>query len=296
MRVFSELDASRARACLDRRAFVFGHTLEDHPALSLRNLSEALPALPREQVFHSSGRLSEADDFDNAHKQYRPRQSLEEALEDLRNTDAYIMVRQPEAHASFRPVYEALCSDVSSMATGAGIRAELDDAMLYLFIASPGSVTPFHIDRYSTCLMQVRGRKEVVVYPPWDERVVADEDAEHYFAQTGRRPEWREAAAPLGERFAFSPGQALHIPFAAGHHVRNGQEDVSISLSIIFKTTQSRRLMQALLFNHYLRRYASRLGMKPGRVAMDAAGVAAKAALWNTGRRVAGLWRASASP
>ncbi|MBB1061777.1 cupin-like domain-containing protein [Marilutibacter spongiae] len=296
MRVFSELEEVQAKASLDRRAFVFGHTLEAHPALSLRNLSEVIPALPREQVFHSSGRLDMADDFDNAHKEHRPGQGLEAALDDLRGSDAYIMVRQPEAHPSFRPVYDALCSDVEGMAAAAGIRADFDDAMLYLFIASPDSVTPFHIDRYSTCLMQVRGCKEVVVYPPWDPRVVADEDAEHYFARSGRRPEWREGAAALGERFQFTPGQALHIPFAAGHHVRNGSEDVSISLSIIFRTSESRRLTQALLFNHYARRYLSRLGMNPRRVAMDAAGVAAKSALWRVGRRAAGLLKAPVAP
>lgn len=289
MRALSGIDETQARTCLDRKAFLFGHTLEAHPAMSLANLAEVIPALPANQVFHSNGRLQNGDDFDNAHNLHRPEESLAQALEQLRTTDAYIMVRQPEVHATFKPLYDALCADVARMATAAGLPPVVDDAMLYLFLASPGSVTPFHIDRYSTCLMQVRGHKEVVVYPPWDPRVVADRDTEQFFARTGDRPPWRPEAEPLGERFAFSPGQALHIPFAAGHHVRNGDDDVSISVSIIFKTAESRRLMRALLFNQRARRWLSRVGLQPRRVAMGAPGVATKAGLWNAARGIASV-------
>ena len=178
------------------------------------------------------------------------------------------MVRQPETDPSFKPLLDELRSDVARMVAAAGVGGSIDDAMLYLFIASPNSVTPFHIDRYSTFLMQFQGNKEVTVYPPWDQRVVDDEDAEHFFANTGRRPMWRPESESLGHRFSFSPGQTLHIPFAAGHHVRNGSDDVSISLSIIFNTAQTRQLKRALVLNHHLRRQLGRLGLRPGRVAM----------------------------
>ena len=83
----------------------------------------------------------------------------------------------------------------------------------------------------------------------------------------GRRPVWRPESEGLGHAFDFSPGEALHIPFAAGHHVRNGSDDVSISLSIIFKTAQTRQLMRAMQFNHYARRGLAPVGLTPRRVA-----------------------------
>lgn len=274
----------------DRQPFLSAHRLVDHPALSLENLAEVIPQLPPNHVFHSNGRLSLADNFDNAHREHRPEQELRDALERLRTVDAYIMVREPETHPSFQPLFRELKKEVAQWTRSRDPVADFSGAKLYLFIASPNSVTPFHIDRYSTLLMQIRGSKEVVVYPAWDQRVVADRDVEDYFAGTGRPP-WRPEAEPLGQRFEFSPGQTLHIPFAAGHHVRNGSDDVSISLSIIFKTSRSRQLTQALHFNRHLRRAYSRFGAMPGRVAIGAPGVAVKSGAWAAGHRAAGWLR-----
>lgn len=282
-------DATLGRL-LDRQPFVFNHALVDHPALSLENLAEVIPQLPAEQVFHSNGRLSLADNLDRAHREHRPEQALQEALQQLRHVDAYIMVRKPETHPSFQPLFRMLEAEVSGLVRSTGQDGDLGDAKLYLFIASPGSVTPFHIDRYSTLLMQVRGSKEVVVYPPWDDRVVSDEHAENYFAGIGRPP-WRPEAEPLGQRFDFEPGQALHIPFAAGHHVRNGSEDISISLSIIFNSPRSQQLIEALRLNQHLRRLAAKVGLQPARVALDASGVALKSRVWASGRAVSRLFR-----
>ena len=40
----------------------------------------------------------------------------------------------------------------------------------------------------------------------------------------------------FANKFAFAPGEAIHIPFVGGHYVKNGPEDVSISLSFFFGT------------------------------------------------------------
>jgi len=288
-----ESDASSIR--LDRQASVCRHRLMGHPALSLENLAQVIPALPENQVFHSTGRLGFSDNFDRAHLEHRPEQGLRDALEQLRTTNAYIMVRQPETAPSFRPLLEDLKRDVELLVKAAGVPAGIDEAMLYLFIASPNSITPFHIDRYSTLLLQFRGSKQVTVFPPWDPRVVSDEDAEQFFARTGRRPAWKPEAEPLGTTFAFTPGQALHIPFAAGHHVRNGGDDVSISLSIIFNTPETRKIINALALNHRMRPLMRRLGLSPAPVALGAPGVGSKALAWRMARSVLGGRRRAVS-
>ncbi|MGH8075660.1 MAG: cupin-like domain-containing protein [Lysobacter sp.] len=292
LRGFDEasLDQASMERLLVRKPFVFAHHLVDHPALSIENLAAVIPQLPDDQVFHSNGRLTYADNLDRAHREHSPEQGLHEALQRLREVDAYIMVRKPETHPSFQPLFRMIEAEVMELVRATGQGADLGDAKLYLFIASPNSVTPFHIDRYSTVLMQIRGTKEVVVYPPWDQQVVSDEHTELYFSGLDRPP-WRPEAEPLGQRFDFKPGEALHIPFAAGHHVRNGSDDISISLSIIFNSPRSQQLIQALRFNQQLRVLASKIGLQPGRVALDASGVALKSSLWTAGRSVARLLR-----
>lgn len=251
--MLSCLDETPAFDGLDRRAFTFSHQLLDHPALALSNLGRVIPALPKEQVFFSSGQLDKTDDFDRAHLDKKNGLSIEETMERIRTSNSYVMVRSPEVDDSFKDLYKAMMSDVAELMQRRGVGDVPIDPMLYLFIASPNSLTPFHVDRYSTFLLQFRGKKTVTVFPMWDERVVTHEEMEGFMAQSGVRPKYRPESEPLGTAFDFSPGQAIHIPFMAGHHVKNGADDVSISMSIIFNTNETRAQSKAMALNHSLR-------------------------------------------
>ena len=122
--------------------------------------------LPRDCVFFSSGLLPKNADFDRAHIDYRTGLSLEDTVENLMTSNSYIMLRAPEQHPSFRPLFWMLLAEVEQQMGVQGVGQRAVDPMLYLFLASPNSVTPFHIDRYSTMLMQFRGRKAVHVSRP----------------------------------------------------------------------------------------------------------------------------------
>jgi len=273
--------------CLDREAYTLRHSALGHPALELSSLSKVIPALPKDCVFHSNGKLSFSDNLDSAHLDHRPGQALEEAIEKLREVDAYIMVRSPEQHESFRELHAQLVAEMNEHLRNVGQQPTVSDAKLYLFIASPNAVTPFHIDRYSTFLLQFRGTKQVTVFPPWDPVVVSDEDTERYVTCDSGRPQWRPEIASLGTCFTFSPGEALHIPFVSGHHVKNGSDDVSISMSVIFRTPETRSLTSALNLNRRLRRVLGPLSASVGPVRPDHGMSALKAKTWETLRGAA---------
>ncbi len=254
--VFKNLDAEQN---LDREPFKCHHTITDHPALSLANLQKVIPSLPQDQVFFSSGSLNKSDDFDRAHIDKKSSFSLEQTLQDLQKTDAYIMVRSPEADPSFKDLFASMRSDVEALMQAQNLGRSAIDPMLYLFIASPGSITPFHIDRYSTLLLQLKGTKKVYLYPAWDEKYCPAETLEGFMARKPVRPVYHESMASGAKGFDFGPGEVLHIPFVAPHHVENGKDSVSISLSIIFNTNESMLKQKALMMNHRLRN----LGLKP---------------------------------
>jgi hypothetical protein len=181
---------------------------------------------------------------------------------------------------------QALLADVQTLMRRRGVGTQAIDPQLYLFIASPNAVTPFHIDRYSTFLMQFRGSKEVTVFPQWDERVVPSVSREAYVAYANSRLSWSPEADALGTKFEFAPGEAIHIPFVAGHHVRNGGDDVSISMSIIFNTAQSMAWRRALSFNHASRRVLGRFGIAPSPVGRNPLRDSAKAQIWDAVAKV----------
>lgn len=273
---------------LDSAAFKFTHKLLGHPALSLENLARVLPALPKERVAYSKGLLDVSDDFEGTFKKRPEDRTIEETIENIRTSNSYIMVSSPEIDPSFAPLHRQLVEDVESLMRRLGVGKEAIDPKLYLFIASPNSVTPFHIDRYSTFLMQFRGSKQVSVFPQWDERAVSSANREAYISYSNTKLPFNDEIDALGTTFEFAPGEALHIPFIAGHHVRNGGDDVSISMSIIFNTEQSMAWRRALRFNHSARKLLKPVGLTPSAIGAQPWRDKSKAKLWGMVSKVRG--------
>lgn len=269
---------------LDRAPFKFHHQLMGHPALELENLAKVIPSLPEEYVKYSKGLMRNGEDFENCNILHRSQMPLAETIECMRTSDSYVMVRSPQIHESFQPVFRDLSGDVEHLLRQMfGQRDRLlIKPQLYLFIASPGSHTPFHIDRNSTMLLQFRGSKQVVLFPPWEPRVVTDEHREAYAAYDNTKLPWSEERDAFGQRFDFAPGEGLHIPFIAGHYVQNGNDDVSISMSIIFNTPESHAQLDALQFNHKVRG----MGWGPSPVGHSAGRDQLKSLLWRARRKV----------
>lgn len=269
---------------LDREPFKFHHQLMGHPALELENLAKVIPSLPDEYVKYSKGLMRNGDDFENCNVHHRSQMSLAETIECMRTSDSYVMVRSPQIHESFQPVFRDLSGDVDHLLRQMFGQRErlLIRPQLYLFIASPSSHTPFHIDRNSTMLLQFRGSKQVALFPPWEPRVVADADREAYAAYNNTKLPWSDARDAFGKRFDFKPGEGLHIPFIAGHYVQNGDDDVSISMSIIFNTPESQAQLDALQFNHKVRG----LGWAPSPVGHSAGKDQFKSLLWRARGKV----------
>jgi hypothetical protein len=267
----------------DREPFLFTHKLLGHPALSMDNLGRMIPALPERQVHYSSGRLQTSDNFERAHTDHANGMCIEETIATLRTSNSYIMIREPQEDESFHPLFRELVDDVNGV-LGRRDGGRAHDAKMYLFLSSPNSVTPFHIDRATNFLMQFQGSKEISVFPQWDPRVMTAAERESHVSRGRHRPLWRPETQSLATTFQFKPGDALHIPFVAGHHVRNGPEDVSISLSIFFQTDETRLLTDAMVLNHHLR---ERLKWRPAGVGTARWRDGLKAGAWRTGRGVA---------
>lgn len=192
--------------------------------------------------------------FDRAHIDQKNNLTIEETIENIKTSNSYIMVKSPEVDPSFKDLHKMLIEDVEKIMKAKGVGSQAIEPKLFLFIASPNAFTPFHIDRYSTFLLQFRGSKTVAVYDQFDERVVPANVRESFADYGKERPQWNEQMDKLGEKFNFTPGEALHIPFISGHYIKNGAEDVSISMSIIFRTKESQCWLDAMSVNNRLRK------------------------------------------
>lgn len=239
---------------LDRRPFEFTHNLADHPSLTFENLSQVITSLPEEKVMFSKGLNDLKKDFEQVLVDGKKGFDLNEVIENIRTGNAYIAVRNPELHPSFKEIFEGICHDAGVFMKKNGTGKKPIEPMLWLFIASPGSITPFHFDRYSNFIFQIRGSKELAVFPPRVEAVISSKDLEAYHDNKPSYPEWNEEKDQYAHKFNFKSGEAVHIPYTSGHYVKNGMDDISITISIFYHSEETEMWSKAMKINHRLRR------------------------------------------
>jgi hypothetical protein len=255
-----------------------GHRLASHPLLELEALAELAELLPAGSIECNLG--DQPIGVDRVPDQLRDR-----AAETIRNIGAagcWVGLRNVEQQPDYAELLRLLL---------AGMRTEIErrtgpmlNLQSFIFVTSPGGVTPFHFDPEHNILLQLRGSKVMTVFAPGDPVSAPDEAHEAYHA--GGRPElpWRDELAARGMPFELGPGDAVYVPVMAPHFVRNGPE-VSVSISITWRSPWSYAEADARGFNAMLRR----IGVRPSAPGRWPRRNLAKAYGWRALRKLPGL-------
>jgi len=239
---------------LDRQTFEFKHKLANHPALKLENLLAIIPTLPEEKVMYSQNIKDISINLDYSLENDKKASNLEEIKQTLMSGNSLIALRNPELHPSIKAVFDEIVADIGAIMKKNKTGTHPIDPNIWIFIASPNAVTPYHLDRSSNFIFQIRGSKELAVFPPRDQRVMAKKNFEAYLDWNGSCPGWSEGIDHLATKYHFKSGEAAHIPFISGHYVKNGPEDISITISIFFQTEETLKWTNAMRFNNRLRK------------------------------------------
>jgi hypothetical protein len=239
------------------RLFYLTHDLSDHPLLQLPRLVELCRALPADKIEYNSGKLQPNQD---PFKTPRNGLSAEETIRRIETCDSWLGLRNIELDDTYRAFMDEVLD---------GIEASFGERMPkltrrrgFIFISSPNAVTPYHHDPEYNILVQARGRKTMYLWDSLD--TLSDEDLESWPGKPGNltyRDEYAATAVPC----ELSPGQALFVPYAYPHWVKNGNE-VSISMSFTWQTPETDRLNKVSFVNAALRRAGlpqRRLGTTP---------------------------------
>lgn len=235
---------------IGRGAFEVRHALAGHELFSLERLVELSRRLPERSIEYNAGRVPLT--LDPA-RTPRTGLSAEQTLRRIEECGSWMVLKNVEA----APEYAALLARcLSEVARALGEPAGASAA--FVFVSSPEAVTPYHVDPEENFLLQLRGRKTIHVFDPFDRGAVSEEELERFFSGRHRNLTYRDGCASRARLFELAPGRGAHVPLAAPHWVQNGPE-VSISFSVTFQTRRSVRRMHAHRFNAFLRR----LGIEP---------------------------------
>jgi hypothetical protein len=229
--------------------FLVSHRLSGHALFELPQLMKLARALPERQVEYNAGDVPISLD-----PAATPRTGLgaEETIRRIAECRSWLVLKNVERDPQYAELLERCLAEVRPHVPG------MSQQQGFIFVSSPGAVTPYHMDPEENFLLQVRGGKTLRVF---DRAVLSERELERFFSGAHRNLAYRDEYRSRARAFRLSPGLGVHVPVTAPHWVQNGPE-VSVSFSITFQTPASTRMAHAHRMNARLRR----LGLRPAPV------------------------------
>ena len=250
------IDQAEFASKFTQEPFRIRHRLNDHPLFQLDRLLKLSQALPPCCIEYNAGQIPMSIEHEQT-----PMNGLsaEETIRRISECKSWLVLKYVERDPEYAALLQQCLSEVQEYSDA--IAPGMCNGQAFIFITSPNSVTPYHIDPEHNFLLQVRGGKQVHLYDGRVKSLLTEENLEHFYSDRGRnipfRPEFDQHAW-VNE---LQPGDGLHFPVTYPHWVQNLNE-VSISFSITFRTPDLDRRRTMYQINDRLRR----MGMSPGEV------------------------------
>lgn len=237
------------------QSFILHHRLADHPLLQFPRLLGLEKVLPDKKINYYTGKVGVNDD-----KTITPPTGLtsEETIRRIEKAESWLVLKNIELDPDYRAMVEELLEELGQWVMRKNSSRRQFEG--WIFITSPQSISPFHIDPEHNFLLQIRGKKTVHVFNQFDREILSEKYLEKYYTEgsANAKLEYTEEMQKKAMTFDIKPGEGVFIPLTAPHWVKV-EDNVSISLSVTFYCDEADRKARLYRFNSRLRRF----GMTP---------------------------------
>jgi hypothetical protein len=242
----------RAWGQINLQPFAFQHSLSNHHLLSIERLA----------------RLSErAFDRDHYKRYFTPcelkvprgelKKQFRESIEQIGENRKWVALHYiDEMDPEYADLFDLLLADIEEL-TRSPVRSQMTWGSLSVFMSAPGLAVPYHFDHETNFLMQIRGEKDLHLYPREYGSLTAPE-IEDFYRHNPVAGVYREELEQVGAAFLLQPGIGVHHPPLAPHRIRN-RDDVSVSLSVYFSMPEMEERGHVYQANYCMRK----LGLHP---------------------------------
>jgi len=274
--VFGEEARAAFAAAYPERSVTLAHALRDHPLLGLDALAEMAGRIADKHIEYNRGDLPTGIAAEDVPANGL---SIPETIRTIDTNGSWMVIKFIEQLPEYRALLLDLLAELEPIVSAT--TGEMLTPQGFIFLSSPGSMTPFHFDPEHNILLQLRGTKTMTVFPA-GEAAFADGIAHETYHRGGpRNLAWRDEMASGGGAVKLTPGDAIYVPVMAPHFVRNG-DAASVSLSITWRSRWSYQEADARCTNALLRR----IGFDPAPPPRWPRHSAGKAFAWRALRRL----------
>jgi hypothetical protein len=243
-----DLDPAEFQAHFPHAPFLIHHRLAEHPLFALPELVALSKRLPEKHIEYNAGNLAVNTD---PGKTPRNGLSIEETIRRIEGCNSWMVLKYVEQDPQYGDLLRRCLDEVrvySEAKTPGMCQPEG-----FIFISSPGSVTPYHMDPEHNFLLQIRGLKTVHLFDPEDRTLLSEQELGRFYRGAHRNMVFKDEYQQKARTFHMSPADGVHFPVTAPHWVQNGPE-VSVSFSITFRTRALEKRCAVYVFNEGLRR------------------------------------------
>ena len=182
---------------------------------------------------------------------------FDEALAQIDESGSLIVIKSIQLDPEYDALLDRIVTELTTL-TGIPLQEEITWLEGYIFVCSPHTVIPYHLDHESNFLLQITGEEDVNLFNQSDRSVLTEQEIEHYFVGDLQAATYRAENQRKASVYHLVPGRAAHHPARAPHWLKNGDR-TSVALSINFCMRSYDLEARVYQVNHYLRK----LGLKP---------------------------------
>ena len=238
-------------------SFMFSHNLAKHPLFEIPRLAEL-----SKTVLSKGGSekvQSYVSDVAIAQK-WTARTGVDrvtEAISHIEESGSWVLLMDVQLDPEYATLLEQVVTELEAL-IGVPLRKEMSWLGAYIFIASPHSITPYHIDHEANFLFQIHGEKDLSLFNQNDRSVLTETEIEEFYMGNVNSADYWEEKQSKASVYRLMPGKGVHHPVRAPHWVKNG-DNVSVTMSILFYLRSYDLQARVYQVNHYLRK----LGLTP---------------------------------
>ena len=210
-------DRDALRRDFPLKPFAIRHKLAGHPLLTLPRIAQLAAELPRDLIEYNSGKVAISQDPDAI-----PSVDLDpvEVVKRIETAGAWMVLKRVENSPEYRRLLE---DTLLSVARARGFNSLLDAGFEqvegFLFVSSPNSTTPFHLDSEDNFFVHIHGEKFFTIFDNTDRSIVTDDEIERSMTKH-RNLKYDESFAPRGQEFHLFAGDGCYVPYQWPHWVR----------------------------------------------------------------------------
>lgn len=230
----------------------FRHSFNENPLFHYEQLKKL--ALRHPLIRFNSSKLSRSQNLDTVIKDCPPEKSLKEALENIQTSNSCIVIREIQKD----PLYEIFVNELlkNIQKTTKIKQSQMRNINAWIFITSPGGVTPYHRDHETTHFFHLIGKKKFYVWDHLDREVVSQEENEFFHGVSNlKETKYRDQIFIKSRAYSLTSGDGLYIPATAPHMVENGTDDFTVSLSLTYMSNADYRVRRIYKINQILRKF-----------------------------------------